>query len=141
MPVNFRRLILPERNPPETELLDLMPLPITALKWPKAEQVFYGASRGRSGMEYEFSFLLSLSAGKLNPIQTQTFTQMFQSDDNTLLCAPANSGKLQCAEFAILRMLKEYEVMEAKRSGFCLPFSSIRSNGVFICVHSSGLPS
>ncbi|EEQ98855.1 u520, putative [Perkinsus marinus ATCC 50983] len=104
LPVNFRRLILPERNPPETELLDLMPLPITALKWPKAEQVFYGAT------------------GKLNPIQTQTFTQMFQSDDNTLLCAPANSGKLQCAEFAILRMLKEYEI---KRCVYMCPFERL----------------
>ena len=32
LPVSFRHLILPEKYPPPTELLDLQPLPITALR-------------------------------------------------------------------------------------------------------------
>lgn len=31
LPVSFRHLILPEKYPPPTELLDLQPLPVTAL--------------------------------------------------------------------------------------------------------------
>jgi len=32
LPVSFRHLILPEKNPPPTELLDLQPLPVSALR-------------------------------------------------------------------------------------------------------------
>ena len=32
LPVSFRHLILPEKYPPPTELLDLQPLPVTALR-------------------------------------------------------------------------------------------------------------
>lgn len=40
LPVSFRHLILPERYPPPTELLDLQPLPITALRNPKFEMLY-----------------------------------------------------------------------------------------------------
>ena len=33
LPVSFRHLILPEKNPPPTELLDLQPLPVSALRY------------------------------------------------------------------------------------------------------------
>ena len=32
LPVSFRHLILPEKYPPPTELLDLQPLPVSALR-------------------------------------------------------------------------------------------------------------
>ncbi|WP_411023248.1 DEAD/DEAH box helicase, partial [Salmonella sp. s51228] len=40
----------------------------------------------------------------LNPIQTQVFNILFNSDENVFLGAPSGSGKTLCAEFAILRM-------------------------------------
>jgi len=40
-----------------------------------------------------------------NPIQTQVFTALYNTDDNALVCAPTGSVKTICAEFAILRML------------------------------------
>ena len=40
-----------------------------------------------------------------NPIQTQVFTALYNTDDNALVCAPTGSGKTIAAEFAILRML------------------------------------
>merc|ERR1719281_164796 len=40
LPVSFRHLILPEKFPPTTELLDLQPLPVTSLKQ-AAFQRFY----------------------------------------------------------------------------------------------------
>jgi hypothetical protein len=33
LPVSFRHLILPEKYAPPTELLDLQPLPVSALRW------------------------------------------------------------------------------------------------------------
>ncbi|KAL1529400.1 hypothetical protein AB1Y20_000349 [Prymnesium parvum] len=85
LPVSFRHLILPEKYPPHTELLDLQPLPVTAL--------------GKYGSLYEPHF------SHFNPIQTQVFSTLFNSDENALIGAPTGSGKTICAEFAILRML------------------------------------
>lgn len=40
LPVSFRHLILPEKSLPPTELLDLQPLPITALRNSKFEALY-----------------------------------------------------------------------------------------------------
>jgi pre-mRNA-splicing helicase BRR2 len=88
LPVSFRHLILPEKYPPHTELLDLQPLPLTALRYPDAEQLY--AAQGLK---------------VFNPIQTQTFSTLYSTNDNCLICAPAASGKIVCSEFAVLRML------------------------------------
>jgi hypothetical protein len=40
LPVSFRHLILPEKYPPPTELLDLQPLPVSALRNPAFEALF-----------------------------------------------------------------------------------------------------
>ncbi|KAL7257965.1 hypothetical protein ACSBR1_004148 [Camellia fascicularis] len=84
LPVSFRHLILPEKYPPPTELLDLQPLPVTALRNPSYEALFQ-----------EFKHF--------NPVQTQVFTVLYNTDDNVLVAAPTGSGKTICAEFAILR--------------------------------------
>ena len=51
LPMSFKGLILPERHPPHTALLDLDPLPLSALDCPEYEA------------QYRFSHF--------NPIQTQ----------------------------------------------------------------------
>ncbi|KAL2232973.1 UNVERIFIED_CONTAM: DExH-box ATP-dependent RNA helicase DExH12 [Sesamum indicum] len=84
LPVSFRHLILPEKYPPPTELLDLQPLPVTALRNPAYEALYQ-----------QFKHF--------NPVQTQVFTILYNSDDNVLVAAPTGSGKTICAEFAILR--------------------------------------
>ena len=53
LPVSFRHLILPEKFPPPTELLDLQPLPVTALRTASYESLYSD----------KFPFF--------NPIQTQ----------------------------------------------------------------------
>lgn len=40
LPVSFRHLILPEKNQPPTELLDLQPLPVSALRNPAFEALY-----------------------------------------------------------------------------------------------------
>ncbi|KAI8916143.1 Sec63 Brl domain-containing protein [Gorgonomyces haynaldii] len=84
LPVSFKHLILPEKYPPHTELLDLEPLPVTGLKRREFESL------------YDFQ--------TFNPIQTQTYHSLFATDENTLICAPVGSGKTVCAEFALLRL-------------------------------------
>ena len=84
LPVCFRHLILPEKYAPPTELLDLQPLPVSALRNARYEGLY--------------------SAFKhFNPIQTQVFTVLYNSDDSVLVAAPTGSGKTICAEFAVLR--------------------------------------
>uniref|UniRef100_A0A2P2L2Z5 RNA helicase n=1 Tax=Rhizophora mucronata TaxID=61149 RepID=A0A2P2L2Z5_RHIMU len=84
LPVSFRHLILPEKYPPPTELLDLQPLPVTALRNPSYEALYQDFKH-------------------FNPVQTQVFTVLYDTDDNVLVAAPTGSGKTICAEFAILR--------------------------------------
>lgn len=88
LPVSFRHLILPEKNIPPTELLDLQALSITALRNTKFENIYSDFPR-------------------FNPIQTQVFNAIYNSDDNVFVGAPTGSGKTTIAEFAVLRLLTQ----------------------------------
>ncbi|XP_049856999.1 putative U5 small nuclear ribonucleoprotein 200 kDa helicase [Schistocerca gregaria] len=89
LPVSFRHLILPEKNLPPTELLDLQPLPVSALR------------------NNVFESLYSDRFPQFNPIQTQVFNAVYNSDDNIFIGAPTGSGKTTIAEFAVLRLLSQ----------------------------------
>ncbi|KAG1665183.1 Activating signal cointegrator 1 complex subunit 3 [Nymphon striatum] len=82
-PISFKHLILPDRHPPHTELLDLDPLSISAL----------------NNVQYESLFSFS----HFNPIQTQLFHTVYHTDCNVLLGAPTGSGKTIVAEIAMYR--------------------------------------
>jgi activating signal cointegrator complex subunit 3 len=82
--ISFKHLILPEHHPPHTELLDLDPLPLSALKNESYQKL------------YSFSHF--------NPIQTQTFHCLYHTDNNVLLGAPTGSGKTISAELAMFRV-------------------------------------
>ncbi|VDP05372.1 unnamed protein product [Soboliphyme baturini] len=86
LPVSFRHLILPEKYPPPTELLDLQPLPISALSNPQNEALY------------------NEDIKVFNPIQTQVFRILYESDDSIFIGAPHGSGKTLCAELAMLRL-------------------------------------
>nr|WCZ58665.1 U5 small nuclear ribonucleoprotein 200 kDa [Seculamonas ecuadoriensis] len=102
-PISFRHLILPEKNPPHTELIDLLPLPLSALRAPHFEPLFAQSSSLQS------SAVSSVSIRQFNPIQTQCFASLYASDSNVLVCAPAGSGKTVCAELAMLRLMGKLE--------------------------------
>ncbi|XKL59609.1 hypothetical protein PGB90_000625 [Kerria lacca] len=89
LPVSFKHLILPEKKLPPTELLDLQPLPITALR------------------NSEFESMYSDRFPQFNPIQTQVFNAVYNTDDNVFVGAPTGSGKTTIAEFAIMRLLSQ----------------------------------
>ena len=86
-------MILPTLNPPPTEMLDLRPVHI---------------NRG-SAVDPRHASLLHAShpgwGGVLNSLQTQTLPSLYETDQNVLVCAPPGSGKLGCAELAVLRCL------------------------------------
>ena len=86
LPVSFRHLLLPEKNPPPTELLDLQPLSVTALR------------------NKQYEDLYSETFTQFNPVQTQVFNAIYNSDDNVFVGAPTGSGKTVCAEMAIHRL-------------------------------------
>ena len=75
LPVSFKHLILPEKYPPHTELLDLQPLPVSALRNKHYEAIYKDLRQ-------------------FNPIQTQVFNALYSTDENSLICAPMGSGKV-----------------------------------------------
>mmetsp|Transcript_17985 Transcript_17985/g.30596 ORF Transcript_17985/g.30596 Transcript_17985/m.30596 type:complete len:2161 (-) Transcript_17985:3045-9527(-) len=90
VPLTLSGLVLPEKTKQHTDLLQLDPLPRTALK------------------NAEFESLYTSKFTHFNPIQTQIFHTMYHRDDNVLLGAPTGSGKTISSELALLRVFKEY---------------------------------
>ncbi|KAL4073668.1 putative RNA helicase [Scleroderma citrinum] len=89
LPISFKHLILPEKFPPPTPLLDMQPLPLSALN------------------DQEFEKIYSTTIKTFNKIQTQVFEALYNSDENAFIGAPTGSGKTICAEFALLRLWKK----------------------------------
>ena len=85
LPVSFKHVLLPHRQMPYTDLIDLTPLPTSALHEPKFEQLYS-------------------KFPTFNPIQTQLFHVLYHTDAPVLLGAPTGSGKTIVAELALLRM-------------------------------------
>lgn len=101
--VSFQKLILPEKFPPHTELLDLQPLPASALKVKEYVALYPQWDR-------------------FNKIQTQTFNSLYSTDSNVFVGAPTGSGKTVCAEFALLR---HWSKSEAGRAVYIAPFQEL----------------
>lgn len=89
-PISLSNIILPRDANPATELLDLQPLPISALQDVVLENIY--ASR----------FLY------FNPVQTQYFHAVYHTDQNCLIGAPTGSGKTMAAELAVWWSFKKH---------------------------------
>lgn len=85
VPISFKHIILPAKGSSPSELLDLRPLPTKALPLILAELL--------RGIE------------RLNPIQTQLFSTIYEQESNALVCAPVGSGKTVCIQLAIIKFL------------------------------------
>lgn len=84
--ISFKHLMLPDMHPVHTDLLDVHPIPVTALKNRLFELLY-------TRFEY------------FNPIQSQLFHVLYHTDNNVLVGAPTGSGKTITSELAILRVL------------------------------------
>lgn len=72
--ISFKDIVLPDHQPPHTELLPLQPLPVSALMEPEFEAL------------YPFAHF--------NRVQTQSFFTLYRTDVNVLMGAPTGSGKV-----------------------------------------------
>lgn len=88
-PISFQHLIRPDTESVYTDLLNLQPLPISALKNPLLEEIY--AKR--------FDYF--------NPMQTQLFHCMYHTSANVLLGSPTGSGKTVAAELAMWWAFRE----------------------------------
>lgn len=88
-PVSFQHLIRPDTESVYTDLLNLQPLPIKALKNPLLEEIY--------GQRFKF----------FNPMQTQLFHCMYYTPANVLLGSPTGSGKTIAAELAMWWAFRE----------------------------------
>ncbi|KAJ9624830.1 Pre-mRNA-splicing helicase BRR2 [Taxawa tesnikishii (nom. ined.)] len=98
--VSFQKLVLPEKFPAHTQLLDLQRLPVTALKRQEYIDLY---------PDWEV----------FNKMQTQVFNSLFTSDDNVFVGAPTGTGKTVCAEFALLR---HWTKQDGGRAVYIAPF-------------------
>ncbi|ELR10490.1 DEIH-box ATPase [Pseudogymnoascus destructans] len=101
--VSFQKLILPEKFPPHTPLLDLQPLPVSALKAQDYAALY---------PKWEW----------FNKVQTQTFNSLYTTDENVFVGASTGNGKTVCAEFALLH---HWSKPEAGRAVYIAPFQEL----------------
>jgi antiviral helicase SLH1 len=88
-PVSFQHLIRPDTESIYTDLLNLQPLPITALKNPLLEEIY--------GKRFQY----------FNPMQTQIFHCLYHTSANVLLGSPTGSGKTIASELAMWWAFRE----------------------------------
>lgn len=106
LPVSLQKLILPERFPAHTQLLDIQPVPVQALKLEDYVSLYSHWDR-------------------FNRIQTQTFKSLYDSNESVFVGAPAGSGKTICAEFALLR---HWTQQDSGKAVYIAPFQEQINN-------------
>lgn len=103
LPVSLDNVVVPGGKRPETDLQDLTPLPISALR------------------DSRYESLYSNKFATFNPIQTQLFHVLYYTETPVFLGAPTGSGKTIVSELAVLRMKKLHP------KGICVYIAPLKS--------------
>ncbi|KAF3482137.1 pre-mRNA splicing factor [Arthroderma uncinatum] len=101
--VAFQKLILPEKFPPHTPLLDMQPVPVKAVRRADYQGLYPNWQN-------------------FNKVQTQVFKALFDTSDNVFVGAPVGSGKTVCAEFALLR---HWSREDSRKAVYIAPFQEL----------------
>jgi antiviral helicase SLH1 len=88
-PISFQHLIRPDTESVYTDLLNLQPLPVSALKNPLLEELY--------AQRFQY----------FNPMQSQIFHCLYHTPANVLLGSPTGSGKTVAAELAMWWAFRE----------------------------------
>lgn len=86
LPLSFRKVILPAKFSPPTDLVSLQPIPIQALQ-------------NELMIEY---YMREFNLAYFAPIQTQTFNSLYFMDDNCYIASPSGSNSIINAEIAMI---------------------------------------
>lgn len=107
-PVPVGNIELPKDKTLHTDLLDLTPLPTSALNNPAYERLYskFETFNPVSPMYLCWCDLTNYVNVPFRQIQTQLFHVLYHTDVPVLLGAPTGSGKTVIAELAVLRMKK-----------------------------------
>uniref|UniRef100_A0AAV1TSM2 Uncharacterized protein n=1 Tax=Peronospora matthiolae TaxID=2874970 RepID=A0AAV1TSM2_9STRA len=105
LPVSFHKLILPQKNVPPTELLDLQPLFVNNVLLKLAGGKREVAESILKSLSYANKATNSWRFKRFNPIQTQVLPRLLESESNLLIGSPPGSGKSVLAELAIVKTL------------------------------------
>lgn len=89
VPLTFKHLVKPESHPIKTQLLNLRPLPVSALHNPVLEKHY----------RKKFDFF--------NPMQTMVFHSLYNTSTPVLLGSPTGSGKTVACELAVWGALRD----------------------------------
>lgn len=102
LPLNLRKLSLPEKYTPCLDLVTAMPLPSTALAHPPFEEYFqrYRPISAQKAKEAGFDGIHFL------PVETQMFQQAYETKDNILVTSASSSGGETVVEFCIMNQLR-----------------------------------
>lgn len=83
----FDNLQIPKKFPPHTKMLELQPVPVSALEKQEYRDLY-------PNWDY------------FNQMQTNVFQALYGSDESVFIGASTGNGKTVCAEFALLRFWK-----------------------------------
>ena len=107
LPISFRHLILPDKFPPPTELLDLQPLPVSALRNPTFEELYSNRFPYFNPIQTQGININNIIIIIIHSLNFVVFNSLYNTDDDVFIGAPSGSGKTICAEFAILKSFSD----------------------------------
>ncbi len=110
--VSFQKLILPEKFPPHTPLLDLQPLPVAALRIDDYRALYPNWER-------------------FNKIQTQTFNSLYSTDDNVFIGAQC-AQSLLCSDIGQTQKLVVRSTLRPSRSSLIYDYRIGKSDSLIL---------